>query len=75
MAYTGKDKLESTDFENTARPDVSLGVGGDTIACIADGIAEACYQTVPDYIIKHVLAILPQELMKIIEEVSMKYRK
>jgi ADP-ribosylglycohydrolase len=67
--------LESTDFENAVRLAVSIGGDSDTIACITGGIAEAYYQKIPDNIIENVLSILPKELMKIIEEFSIKYRK
>ncbi|MDR1072460.1 MAG: hypothetical protein LBL45_02140 [Treponema sp.] len=50
---------------------VSIGGGGDPIAC---GVAEAYYQTVPDYIIDNVFVRSPQELRRVIEEFSMKYR-
>jgi ADP-ribosylglycohydrolase len=67
--------LESTDFENAIRLAISIGGDSDTIACITGGIAEAYYQEVPDNIIENVLGILPQELIKIIEEFSVKYKK
>jgi ADP-ribosylglycohydrolase len=65
--------LESTDFEHAIRLAISLGGDSDTIACITGGIAEAYYQKIPDSIIENVLGVLPQELVKIIEEFSMKY--
>jgi ADP-ribosylglycohydrolase len=67
--------LESTDFENAIRLAISIGGDSDTIACIAGGIAEAYYQTVPENIIENVLKILPKELVKIMEEFSTRYRK
>jgi ADP-ribosylglycohydrolase len=67
--------LESTDFENAVRLAISIGGDSDTIACITGGIAEAYYKTVPEDIIENVLRILPEELLKIVEEFSMKYRK
>jgi ADP-ribosylglycohydrolase len=66
--------LESTDFENAIRLAISIGGDSDTIACITGGIAEAYYQKTPDNIIENVLGILPQELLKIVEDFS-KYRK
>jgi ADP-ribosylglycohydrolase len=65
--------LESTDFENAIRLAVSLGGDSDTIACITGGIAEAYYRTIPEHIIECVLEILPNNLVKIIEEFSTKY--
>lgn len=67
--------LESTDFENAIRLAISLGGDSDTIACITGGIAEAYYQEIPDTIVENVLKILPHELVKIIEDFSIKYRK
>jgi ADP-ribosylglycohydrolase len=67
--------LESKDFETAIRLAISIGGDSDTIACITGGIAEAYYQKIPDNIIKNVLEILPQELVKVIEDFSMKYRK
>jgi ADP-ribosylglycohydrolase len=67
--------LESTDFENAIRLAISIGGDSDTIACITGGIAEAYYQTVPEYIIENVLKILPEELVKIVEEFSKIYRE
>ena len=60
--------LESTDFENAVRLAVSIGGDSDTIACITGGIAEAFYGTVPEYIIGKVLEILPEELVKVVED-------
>jgi len=67
--------LESKDFENAIRLAISIGGDSDTIACITGGIAEAYYQTVPDYIVENILKILPKELIKIIEEFSQKYSR
>jgi ADP-ribosylglycohydrolase len=39
--------LESTDYEHAIRLAVSLGGDSDTIACIAEGIAQAFYGGVP----------------------------
>ncbi len=42
--------LESTDFESAIRNAISLGGDADTQACIAGGIAEAYYKTIPEHI-------------------------
>jgi ADP-ribosylglycohydrolase len=55
--------LESTDFENSIRLAVSIGGDSDTIACITGGIAEAFYQTIPDYIAEMASIILGPDLM------------
>jgi ADP-ribosylglycohydrolase len=62
--------LESTDFENAVRLAVSIGGDSDTIACITGGIAEAYYGAIPGHIIEKVLRILPEELLKIVEDFS-----
>jgi ADP-ribosylglycohydrolase len=67
--------LESTDFESAIRLGISIGGDSDTIACITGGIAEAYYKIVPDNIIENVLKLLPNELVEIIEDYSIKYRK
>jgi ADP-ribosylglycohydrolase len=67
--------LESTDYENAIRLAISIGGDSDTIACITGGIAEAYYGTVPENITENVLKILPEELVRIVEEFSIKYKK
>ena len=67
--------LESSDFENAIRLAISLGGDSDTIACITGGIAEAYYQTIPDYIVEKIQNILPNELIKIVEDFSIIFRK
>jgi len=67
--------LESADFENAIRLALSIGGDSDTIACIAGGIAEAFYKTIPEKITKSVLKILDEELLEIVEEFSEKYGK
>ncbi len=42
--------LQSDSYEDAVRKAVSLGGDADTMACIAGGIAEAYYKTIPDYI-------------------------
>ncbi|MCM1131951.1 MAG: ADP-ribosylglycohydrolase family protein [Ruminococcus flavefaciens] len=42
--------LESDDYESAVRNAVSLGGDADTMACIAGGIAEAYYKSIPKHI-------------------------
>lgn len=42
--------LESCDYESAVRKAVSLGGDADTMACIAGGIAEAYYKSIPKHI-------------------------
>ena len=67
--------LESTDYENAIRLAISLGGDSDTIACITGGIAEAYYLSIPEYIVNNVANILDDQLMKIVNEFSVKYKK
>ena len=68
--------LESVDFENAVRLAVSLGGDSDTIACITGGIAEAFYQTIPDYIAEMSSIILGPDLMiDVVMPFSQKYRQ
>jgi ADP-ribosylglycohydrolase len=67
--------LESTDFENAVRLAVSIGGDSDTIACITGGIAEAYYGATPGHIVEKVLKILPEELIKTLEDFTKKVCK
>jgi len=40
---------------------------------MAGGIAQACYRTIPDYIIKEVKDSLDREMLKIVEQFNIKY--
>jgi ADP-ribosylglycohydrolase len=65
--------LESDSFEDAVRKAVSLGGDSDTLACMAGGIAQAYYRTIPDYIIKEVNDRLDKDLLNVVEEFSLKY--
>jgi ADP-ribosylglycohydrolase len=54
--------LESDDFEDTVRKAISIGGDSDTIACIAGGIADAYYGSVPEAIERRVYEILDEHL-------------
>lgn len=58
--------FESTDFEDCMRNCISIGGDSDTIAAIAGGIAEA-YYGVPEAIWEAAKALLPADLLAIIE--------
>jgi len=58
--------LESEDYEDAVRLAISIGGDSDTIACIAGGIAAACYKHIPDEIIDPVLDRLPPEFIEIL---------
>ena len=60
--------LDSTDFEDAIRKAVSLGGDSDTLACITGGIAEAFYRDIPDTLSGPVLAKLPRQFCKILQD-------
>jgi ADP-ribosyl-[dinitrogen reductase] hydrolase len=66
--------LESKDYESAIRLAVSIGGDSDTVACITGGIAEAFYKEIPDWIVDKALGLLPEDVVKLIEEYSKKYR-
>jgi len=47
---------------------ISLGGDSDTLACIAGGIAEAFYGSVPEEIRAPALAILSADLREVVQE-------
>jgi len=65
--------LDSTSFEDALRNAVSLGGDSDTLACIAGGIAEAFYGSIPANIRQIVNKILPSEFLDIIEAFRKKF--
>jgi ADP-ribosylglycohydrolase len=58
--------LQSTDYESEVRNAVSFGGDADTVACIADGIAEAFYGGIPEKIAADVEARPPKELVNMV---------
>lgn len=66
--------LESDSYEDAVRKAISLGGDSDTIACMTGGIAQAYYQSIPDYIIKEVKNRLDLQLLEVIEQFNMKHR-
>lgn len=65
--------LASADFEGAVRNAVSLGGDADTMACIAGGVAQAFYRTVPEAIAAEVLARLPQGFLVVLERFERRY--
>ncbi|QTA90763.1 ADP-ribosylglycohydrolase family protein [Desulfonema magnum] len=66
--------LDSENFEDALRKGISLGGDSDTIACIAGGIAQAYYKTIPPEIIAKVRNRLPEEFLSVIDEFNEKYK-
>ncbi|HEY7428532.1 MAG TPA: ADP-ribosylglycohydrolase family protein [Gemmataceae bacterium] len=66
--------LESNDYEDAVRKAISLGGDSDTMACIAGGIAEAYYGSVPDDIKAETWMRLPKLLQRVVREFTNRYR-
>jgi ADP-ribosylglycohydrolase len=64
--------LESSDFESAVRLAISLGGDCDTLACIAGGIAAACYG-VPEHIRTQAVARLDGPLKEVVAEFEARY--
>ena len=65
--------LESTDYEDAVRKAVSLGGDADTMACIAGGIAQAHYGSIPSFIIREVRQTLDGDLLAIVDEFNRRF--
>lgn len=65
--------LESTDFEDCIRLAISIGGDSDTIACIAGGIAQAYYKSIPEWIIMGARARLNPDLLNILDRFEAKF--
>jgi len=59
--------LESSDYEDAVRKAVSLGGDSDTLACIAGGMAQAFYHTIPAPIVDETRKRLPGEFIDIVD--------
>ena len=60
--------LEADGFEDAVRNAISLGGDADTMACIAGGIAEAFFGSVPDEIASRTLDALDERLRGVVNE-------
>jgi ADP-ribosylglycohydrolase len=65
--------IEATSYEDAIRNAVSLGGDSDTLACIAGGIAEAYYAYIPPCLIDDARAVLPPDLLRIIDSFYRQY--
>jgi len=65
--------LESDSYEDAVRKAISLGGDADTLGCMTGGIAQAYYETIPDYIIEEVKNRLDPELLKVVEQFNREY--
>ena len=65
--------FESTSYESAIRKAVSIGGDSDTIACIAGGIAEAYYKSIPDYIMSEGNRFIDSGFKKVISDFKNKF--
>jgi ADP-ribosylglycohydrolase len=65
--------LESGTYEEAVRNAVSLGGDSDTLACIAGGIAQAYYKTIPVEIATKVVDLLPGDLLDVVNRFNREY--
>ena len=63
----------STFTEDAVRRAISLGGDADTLACIAGGIAEAHYGSVPPEIAERGVALLDDRLLEVLSRFAKKY--
>lgn len=66
--------LQSDDYESAVRNAVSLGGDADTMACIAGGIAEAYYKTIPEHIKSFCTGKIDSTIRSVVREFSEKYK-
>lgn len=65
--------LESDSLETAIRNAVSLGGDADTMACIAGGIAQAFYKTIPPEFLLEVKSRIPEEFSLVIDKFNTRF--
>ena len=65
--------FESTSYESAIRKAISIGGDSDTIACIAGGIAEAYYKSIPDNIMSEGSRFIDSGFKKVINDFKEKF--
>lgn len=65
--------LESDGFEDAIRKAISLGGDSDTIACMAGGIAQAYYKTIPSQIAGQVSLLLDSGFRQVIRTFNARF--
>lgn len=65
--------LDATDYESAVRNAVSLGGDADTMACIAGGLAEAYWGSIPASIAAEARSRLPEEFIAVVERFYERY--
>jgi ADP-ribosylglycohydrolase len=65
--------FDANSYEDAVRNAISLGGDSDTLACIAGGVAQAFYGSIPAEITAKAVALLPPDLLEIVEEFNRVY--
>ena len=65
--------LDARDYETAVKNAVSLGGDADTMACIAGGIAQAFYKSIPADLVLQVRQRLPDALLAVLDEFNETY--
>lgn len=65
--------LDSRDYEDAIRKAISLGGDSDTLACIAGGIAQAYYKSIPQGIVHEARRRLPRQLLQTLDSFDDRY--
>jgi len=65
--------LDSNSYEDAVKSAISLGGDSDTMACIAGGIAQAFYKSIPRVIVERVLEKLPPDLLEVVKRFNDRY--
>ena len=65
--------LDSEDYETAVKNAISLGGDADTMACIAGGIAQAYYKSIPARIVAAVRGGLTPDLLAVVDSFNAKY--
>ena len=65
--------FDSTSYEDAVKTAISLGGDADTMACIAGGIAQAFYKSIPGAIVERVLEKLSPDLLEVVKRFNDRY--
>jgi ADP-ribosylglycohydrolase len=65
--------LDSVSYEDAIKNAISLGGDADTMACIAGGIAQAYYKSIPEKIVQEVREKLPEDLRDVMDRFNQQY--
>ena len=65
--------LDAKDYATAVKNAISLGGDADTMACIAGGIAQAYYKTMPADIVRQVRQNLPDALLAVLDRFNQKF--